>query len=244
MIVLTEELRAHLKKIQTRATLSLIATLSTMIAIGFGILFLFVRAFVSVIFFAIAALSIVYLIYSIYSAKLESQETVYEPVRFTSHKPFSFSEIVCIFEKLTNRENQISVSEDVRFYRFHNILKLRVVLYRTAAFKKKEYDKAKDRMNKKANKALNIEHWVNRMEARKMMRFNIIYSDTLTDELYRYLSQNASRNLTRVEGILPIAIIGNQLIIPPIYGKCDLLELNRYTNTIRFIHEILLNRRR
>ena len=92
-----------------------------------------------------------------------------------------------------------------------------------------------------ANKELKISPWVNRFEAGQMMRFNIIYTETLNDTLYKFVSQNANRNLIRVEGIINVAIIGNQIMIPPIYGDCDLAEINRYKDTIRFINQIILN---
>ena len=74
-----------------------------------------------------------------------------------------------------------------------------------------------------------------------MMRFNIICTDKLNDALYKYLSQNANRNLTRVEGIINIAIVGNEIIIPPIYGECDLAEIGRYKGVIGFINRFFLN---
>ena len=129
----------------------------------------------------------------------------------------------------------------MRFFRLRKIFKLKTVIYRTNCFDKKDFDNAKDRINKKANKELNISQWVNRMDAGNMMRFNIICTDVLNDALYQFLSQNANRNLTRVEGIINIAVVGNQIMIPPIYGECDLLEINRYKNTIKFVNQVLLN---
>lgn len=74
-----------------------------------------------------------------------------------------------------------------------------------------------------------------------MMRINIIFADTLNDELSRFLSQNANHNLSRVEGIISIAMIGSQIILPPLYGECDLAEVNRYRGVIQFIEKVLLN---
>jgi hypothetical protein len=74
-----------------------------------------------------------------------------------------------------------------------------------------------------------------------MMRFNIICADALNDALYQFLSKNANRNLTRVEGIINIAIINNQIIVPPIYGECDLAEISRYKGVIKFINQVFLN---
>ncbi len=240
---MNEEIKLHIKKLQTRATLSLIAILLTIISICFGILSLFIPSFVAVIFFAIAIICIIYLIYCSRIAKKEAKETVYKPVVFNADKNFSFEEIVSIFENLTDKENQLSTSNDVRFFRLNKIFKLRTVLYKTTDFNKKVFDNAKDRINKKANKELNISPWVG-SEAVKMMRFNIVCTDILNDELYQFISQNAYRNLIRVEGIINIAIVGNQIMIPPIYGECNLAEISRYKGVIKFINRVLLNKKR
>ena len=239
---MNEELKLHIKKLQNRATLSLIAILLTIISIGFGILFLFVPSFVAIIFFVIATICIVYLIRSSRTAKKEAKENIYKPVVFNGDKNLTFEEIISIFENLTDEENQLSASENVRFFRLNKVFKLRTVIYRTDNFNKRDFDNAKDRINKKANKELNISQWVNRMEAGNMMRFNIIYSDILNDALYQFLSKNANRNLTRVEGIINIAIVGNQIIIPPLYIECDLAEISRYKGVIKFINQVLVNK--
>ena len=241
MILLNEELKLHIKKLQRRATLALIAILSTIISIGFGILFLFVSSVVTVIFFVIASVCIIFLIHSSCTAKKEEKENIYKPVIFNADNTFSFEKIVSIFENLTDKENQLSTSEDVRFFRLNKIFNLRAIICRTDIFNKKDFDNAKDRINKKANKELNISQWVNRAEAGKMMRFNIICTDVLNDALYMFISRNANRNLTRVEGIINIAIVGNKFMIPPLYGECNLVEIARYKRVIKFISNVLLN---
>lgn len=238
---MNEELKLHIKKLQRRATFSLIAILSTIVSIGFGIMFLCVPSFVAIIFFVIAADGIVYLIHSSRTAKKEVKENIYKPIIFNADKNLTFDEIVSIFKNLTDEDNQLSTSEDVRFFRLKKIFKLRTVIYRTDNFNKKDFDNSKDRINKKANKELNISQWVNRTEAGNMMRFNIICTDVLNDALYQFLSQNANRNLTRVEGIINIAVVGNQIMIPPLYGECDLAEISRYKGVIKFINQVLLN---
>jgi len=238
---LNDELTLHIKKLYNRALLSLLSILLTITSLGFGILFWFVPSFIAIIFFTIVVISITYLIYSSHIAKKEANETFHKPVVFNAGRNFSFREIIGIFENLTDKDNQLSTSEDVHFFRLNKIFKLRTVLYRTADFNKKEFDNAKDRINKKANRELNITHWVNRTQAHNMMRFNIIFADAQNDTLCHFISQNANRNLTRVEGIINIAIIGNQILIPPIYGECSFAEISRYKGVIKFIDEILLN---
>lgn len=239
---MNEELRLHIKKLQNRATLSLIAILLTIISVGFGILFLFAPSFIAIVFFSITTICIIYIIHSSRTAKKEAKENAYNPVRFDTDKNLAFEKIINIFENLTNEDNQLSTSENVRFFRLKKIFKLRTVIYKTDNFNKKDFDNAKDRINKKANKELEISQLINRMEAGNMMRFNIICTDVLNDALYQFLSQNANWNLTRVEGIINIAIVGNQVIIPPIYGECDLAEISRYKGIIKFINQVFLNK--
>lgn len=238
---MNEELKLHIKKLQKRATFSLIAIFLTFVSTGLGILFLIVPSMTAIIFLIIAAVCIVYLIHSSCSAKKEAKENVYVPVIFDTVKNITFEEVVSIFENITDKENQLSTSKDVRFFRLNKFFKLRTVIYKTNIFIKKEFDSAKSSINKKANKELNISQWVSCDKARKMMRFNIICADMINDELYLLLSQNANRNLSRVEGIINISIVGNQIIIPPLYGECDFAEINRYKHTIKFINQIILN---
>lgn len=237
---MNNEIKLYIKKLQNKSILSLIAILLTFVSIGFGILSLITRSFIAIGFFVVAIVSIVYLLYSNRIVNEELREAKCEPVIFKADTDFSFKEVVAIFEKLADKENKVSISEDVLFFRLNKIFKLRAILYRIADFDKKDFNNAKDRINQKANKELNISPWVNRFDAGKMIRFNIIYTDTLNDALYQLISQNANRNLTRVEGVINIAIIGNQIMIPPIYGDCDLSEISRYKDVIRFINQVLL----
>ena len=144
---MNEGLKLHIKKLQRRVTLSLIAILSTIISVGFGILFLFVPSLVSIIFFVIATVCIVYLIHISRISKKEAKENIHKPVTFNSDKSFSYEEIINIFESLTDKENKLSTSENVRFFRLKKIFKLRTIIYRTDNFNKKEFDNAKDRIN-------------------------------------------------------------------------------------------------
>lgn len=236
-----EELKSHIKKLQRRAALSLVAIILTIISIGFGILLLYVQPFAAISFCGIAIGCIVYLILSNRNAKKEAKESIYKPVVFDADKNLTFEEIIGIFKELSTEDAQLSTSKDVQFFRLNKIFKLRTVIYRADYFDKKEFDNAKDLINKKANKELNISQWSNRMESGGMMRFNIICTDALNDKLYQFISKNANRNLTRVEGIINIAVVGKQIMIPPLYGECDLAEICRYKNVIKFIHQILLN---
>ena len=111
MIWLNEEIKLHIKKLQRRAALSLIAILLIIISIGFGLLFLFIPSFVAIIFFIIATVCIVYLLHSSRTVKKEAKENIYKPVVFNGDKNLTFEKIVSIFENLTNEENQLELAK-------------------------------------------------------------------------------------------------------------------------------------
>ena len=115
----------------------------TVISIFFGILFLFVPSYIAIIFFVISGVSITYLIYTNRTIKKEIKENIYKPVSFNTNRNFPFDEIVIIFDNMTRKENQPSISENVLFFRFSKIFNLRTILYKATDFNKKANKKLK-----------------------------------------------------------------------------------------------------
>lgn len=229
--------KTHIKKLKRRARFALFRIIVIIFALTIGFASLFVPSYTSVLFFLIAIVCIVYSVYNFKKEKKEEKDSNHQPIALTSKDSLKFSAVNKIFESLSDDANTLALSKDEYFYRFEKNLKLRVVLYRTDNFDKNEFDNAKNRINKKANKQFNISQRISRAEARKAMRLNVIYTDVLNDGLYKYISQNAKRNLTRAEGIINVAIAENQIYVPPLYGACDLFEIGRYINIIQFIKE-------
>lgn len=240
---MSEELKLHIARLTRRAIFSLLVLMLTFVCVVVGIMCLLSLSYSALIFFGVSAICIIYLVYCNHIEKKESQEKAHKPVVFTARNDFSFGEIINIFDEITDEKNKLSTSEEVRFYRFTKIFKTRAILYKTTDFNKKDFNNAKEHINKIANKKLHISRWISATEARTMMRFNIIYTCTINDALHQFISQNANRNLTRVEGVINVAIVGNQIIIPPLYGECDLIEISRYKGVIKFINQVLLIKR-
>lgn len=94
-----EELKSHIKKLQRRATLSLVAIILTIISISFGILLLYVQPFAAISFCGIAIGCIVYLILSNRNAKKPSFIRVYpKQLDLTENEEsFVFSEYSSFF---------------------------------------------------------------------------------------------------------------------------------------------------
>ena len=237
---MNDELPLHLRKLQTRATLSLIGILTIIISLVLGTASLLGSSYAAVPFFAVALIGTALLVYAKRASKSEEQGGGFEPVVFQAKQTLSFAEVNSFFESITDAKNQFAGSEDIRFFLTKYIFTVRAVVYQTVSFDKAAFDTAKDRINKKANQELNQSEWVSLSEARELMRFNIICAGELNDELYRLMCRNAEPLMRRAEGTIPIAIIGDRIMIPSIYGDCELTEIRRYKRVIRFIHEAFL----
>lgn len=138
------------------------------------------------------------------------------------------------------KENELlRTSEDITFFNINNKMKYRIMLTNATDFDKKEFDNMKLRANKKYNKYFQPKTKLTKEELAKMLRVNIIVTDSVNDNLYKYISTNSAKNLTRTEGIINFVVYKNKLYVPPLYGDVDLLEIKRYRDSIKFIDNIL-----
>lgn len=143
------------------------------------------------------------------------------------------------FESLSAKGNRLCLSENLQFFRFKKKLLYTTVIYKTDSFSKSEFDRAKKRINKKANKEFNIPHKIAKYEAEKCFRLNIICLDSMNDEVNFLLSLNAEHNLRRTEALMNIAVVGDKIIIPPIYGDCY-QSVFKYKKIVNFIIQNIL----
>lgn len=237
---LNDDLKAHLRKLTIRATLWVVAVLAAIVSLTFGVALLLDRSHGAIPCFAVVLLSIANLLYINRAAQVETRETIPGPVALSSTRSCSFGEAVARLEGITSAEDRLSLSEEVRLFRTKRILTLRVVVYHAASFDKRAYDKARAGINRQANQKWDLSPWVSLSEAAKMMRINLICAEEMNDALRRLLSQNAEHNLRRAEGVIHVGLVGGQLLLPPLYGACDLADLRRYKSVLRFLEQTLL----
>lgn len=61
----------------------------------------------------------------------------------------------------------------------------------------------------------------------------------MNDEANYLLSLNAEHNLRRTEALMNIAVVGDKIIIPPIYGDCY-QSVFKYKKIVNFITQNIL----
>lgn len=236
--VLDDNLKLHIKKLKRRAFLNIISLLVVVSTIGVGLLLIIVPLKMFVEGLLIMLISIPFIVYLVISSKKakEDAKSIYTPVVFKLGKCLSYSDLIDALENLTFESNRLILSDDVRFYYFKNKFHSRVILYKTDDFNKKEFDNQKSRINKKANKQFGCKQRFTRSEIGSHMRFNIIFANVLNDNLISFFSRNTAQNLRRAEAIFNIAVIGEEVIIPPLYGDCDYGEISCYEKIIKLIN--------
>lgn len=233
------ELKFHINKLQFKAVLNLIVSVLLVCSFALGIYFLFVPSYAAIVSFFVAVLCVLYLLFVNRRKKKDSSEIKTVPFELIFEDSITYEKLIDVFKNLTDAENRICDLENIHFYRFERKFKTRAVLYNTDEFRKGDFDREKAKINKTANEKFNIPQNCSKSAAVKMMRINIICTDSVNDELNGYISHNALHNLRRVEGVINIAAVGNRIIMPPLYGDCDILEIKRYKGILRFIYDVL-----
>lgn len=229
-------IQAHIRKLQARAVVFLFCVILVIIAAGFTVAFLIARSQIALIFLAVTACGIACIIILHVLAKKESRDTLPQPVVFDMPTAVSFAQAVWFFETQSKEENRLLTNDQTRFFlcRKH----LRVILYNTDNFQKQSFDREKKSINQKANQSHVVLQETSAWNRAKLMRLNLIFAPLLNEQLHTLLSQNAAHNLTRVEGVMTAAVIGCQLFLPPLYGPCDLIEVNRYKCMIKLLKQL------
>ena len=225
----------HIRKLYLQALISLLAVIGAIISFGLMIVSLISHSYAAAAFGAVFFLCTSLAIYIDQRAKKYAKLAAKEPETISSYQNLPFDIADSILSGLTPQCNVLKLCEDAFFYRINGNLRIRVILYHTENFDKKSFDRTKNYVNQKVNTHYHISPWVSSYEAGKMMRLNIICTNSMNDALLKLLSINAAHNLRRTEGVINIAICGNILYFPPLFGACDLIEVRRYRAVIHFL---------
>ena len=229
-------IRTHIRKLQARAVIFAVSVVIVFGSIIFAVAFLIARSQIAFVFLAVSACGIACIVVLHILAKKEAQKTIPQPVVLDMPTTVSFVGAIRFFETRSKEENRLSANDQTRFFlcRKH----LRVILYDTENFQKQAFNQAKKNINQKANQTYAVSQETSVLNHAQLMRLNLICAPVLNEELRAFLSQNTAHNLTRVEGVMAVAVVGCQLILPPLYGPCNLIEVNRYKRMVNLLQQL------
>ena len=236
-----DELEKNIKFHNRLSFISLFSVLTTIISLGFFVLFIIGKMILaSVICFFICCLCITVSTIILRYYKKENNILKHHPYEIILAHKFEYDDVKRIFLKQVQPELCRNFQNNSAFFCFLNIvLNNRLIVVNAPLFDKTDFDAKRKKINKTINKEFQVTQWVQRSKAAKSMRTNIIVTNEINESLYTFLSSNAGTLLRRVEGIINFAIAGNRLIIPPLFGEADILEISRYKKSIKILTELL-----
>lgn len=238
---MNEELKKRIKLLKRRADAYLICLVTFLFLLPLGCLVTYddiLRNF-GIILLVIATIGICIFVCLIVAYKKDANTYDAKPCVLCEHSGIKYEDLLKRFESLSAKGNRLCLSENLQFFRFKKKQLYTTVIYKTDSFSKSEFDRAKKRINKKANKEFNIPHNISQYEDEKCFRLNIICFDSMNDEANYLLSLNAEHNLRRAEALMNIAVVGDKIIIPPIYGDCY-QSVFKYKKIVNFITQNIL----
>ena len=235
-----KELKKNISIHKRLAAVSLLSILSAIISAALFILFLISDLFIGVVIcFLLCVLCVASAVAVSRYYKKETAEP-HCPYEIILENKFDYDEIKQVFSQKTAENRCRDFQNESAFVCFLKLpLNNRILVINTPRFDKSNFDSAKKNINRTVNKECQISHWISRDRARKMMRTNIIAADEINEALYRFISGNARALLRRTEGVINFAIVGDRLIIPPLFGEADIMEIYRYKQSIESLIKLL-----
>ena len=127
-------------------------------------------------------------------------------------------------------------AEDVQACCVEGKFSWRILLLYQPQFSKKENKSKREKANRAVNRIHPSPQTGSIMEVSVKARLNIVVCDTINDELSKYMNTHAETLLRRNEIVLNLAVVGNELLVPPIRGAdLDLPSINRYKGSVDLI---------
>lgn len=229
----------YVSRIKKKSVKFLLLAIASLVILGIAGEILIAKRIESLYFFLLFACMVTYLI--VFYKKEFSREInlKMKPFEIRMNSTINYANIHNVLVKNCENNKCFDYSEKSAFFMLKKKYNVRVLLYSTEDFNKKEYDEEKKKINRKSNKLYNINHWVAIRKARKPMRLNLIYAECVNDTLFDYISGDAETLLTRVEGIMNIVVSNDLLIVPPLKPTISIYAIDRYKDMVKMLLDML-----
>lgn len=157
------------------------------------------------------------------------------PVVLTLSEPYGYDKVLHTLRQHCGEYATMSYSEDAFFCVTNDPAVIRIVAIRYQDFDKKNFDEQRRQINRKVNQHYKGDAWTQSVG----VYLNLICTDHMNDSLRKLLSKNAVYNLNHKGfGIVNVAIIGNQIYLPPLNGELLLGCISRYKAPIRLFEKL------
>ena len=229
----------YVSRIKKKSVKFLLLAIASLVILGIAGEILITKRIESLYFFLLFACIVAYLIVFYKKEFSHEMNSKVKPFEIKMDSTINYADLHNVLVKNCEKNQCFDYSEKIAFFKLKKKYSVRVLLYSTEDFNKKEYDEEKKKINRKANKLYNINHWVTIHKARKQMRLNLIYTECVNDALFDYISGDAETLLTRVEGIMNIVVSNDLLIVPLLKPTISIYAIDRYKDMVKMLLEML-----
>ena len=229
----------YVSEIKKKGVKFLLLAIASFVILAIAGEILIAKRIESLYFFLLFACIVTYLIVFYKKEFSHKMNSKMKPFEIKMDSTINYADIHNVLVKKCENNKCFDYSEKSAFFKLKKKYSVRVLLYSTEDFNKKEYDEEKKKINRKANKLYSINHWVTIHKARKQMRVNLIYTECVNDALFNYISEDAEILLTRVEGIINIVVSNDRLIVPPLKPTISIYAIDRYKDMVKMLLEML-----
>ena len=233
------DLNLYVNRIKKKSIKFLLLAIAALVILGIAGEILIAKRMESLYFFLLFACIVTYLIAFYKKEFYQKTNLDMAPFEIKIDSAINYADLHSALVKNCEKNQCFDYSEKIAFFKLKKKYSVRILLYSTEDFNKKEYDEEKKKINRKANKLYNINHWVAIRKARKPMRLNLIYTECVNDTLFDYISRDAETLLTRVEGIMNIVVSNDLLIVHPLKPTISIYAIDRYKDMVKMLLDML-----
>jgi len=237
--VIFMDFNLYVSRIKKKSVKFLLLAITSLVMLGIAGEILIAKRIESLYFFLLFTCIVTYLI--VFYKKEFSHEInlKMKPFEIKMDSTINYADIHNVLVKNCENNKCFDYSEKSAFFTLKKKYNVRVLLYSTEDFNKKEYEEEKKKINRKANKLYSINQWVTIHTARKHMRVNLIHTECVNDNLFNYISGDAEIWLTRVEGIMNIVVSNDRFVVPPLKPTISIYAIDRYKDMVKMLLEML-----
>ncbi len=224
-----QDLKQHLDHLLTRAAATLALFVAALVFFVLALAFFWAQKAVAFLFFLLFIASMLAFALLGRLARREARRRLPELVTLRARRPLSFEELdVTLRHKIDEGVPQ-QFHNSVLLFDLHGDTEARVILYKTPAFDKKEFDDLRRQIEQQAGD-MTPGAW----------RLNLICVSRVDEPLLRQVADNALHGMARTGGALTIAVCHDQVTLPPLYGCCNVRDVLCYKKLIAYFEKELL----
>lgn len=223
------ELKRHLDRLLWRAAATLSLVVAALVFLLLTLAFFWAQKAAAFLFFLLfIAAALAFAVLGRLSRR-EGHRQLPEPVPMPAKHILSFEELDVILRQMTDKQSAESLHHNILLYDLHGDTEARIILYKTPAFDKKEFDNLRVQLEQKAGAA-----------ERGAFRLCLVCVSRTDKALLRQVADNALHGLSREGSALYAAVYHDKIELPPLFGSCDVRDVLRYRKLARFVEAKLI----